>query len=101
MNPHAIKRLLNTPAFTLAVLHLLWCAAFFAFFFSSHDPQRAIFLVLMLPIDPWIVLVDELLPNEAALAVAVSILGTVQWWYLGAVLGRIWVRFRNRSRYSA
>jgi hypothetical protein len=38
----------------LATVHLIACAGVFSLYHFSHDPQAALFLVLLVPLDPWL-----------------------------------------------
>jgi hypothetical protein len=91
-----MRRPKNLTALILAGLHLAFCAVFFAIYFSSNDPQRAIALVMLLPADPWIALLGDLIHSDAVCAVLVVVAGTAQWWVIGWVLGRISDKIRRR-----
>lgn len=88
-------------ALILAGLHLAFCAVFFTMYFIAKDQQRGIAFVLLLPVDPWIVLVGGVIQNEAAFAALITVLGTAQWWGIGWVLGKIAERFRKRMSNKA
>jgi len=77
-------------ALILGVLHLAFCVIFFALYFRSSDPQRSMALVILIPLDPWIVPFSSVISSEIAVAVAVTVVGTVQWWGIGWLIEKGW-----------
>ena len=77
-------------------LHLAFCVLFFAFYLNSHDPEKSMAFVLFIPIDPWIVPLSKGVElNDWVFAGVVTVLGTVQWWVVGWVLGYLVFKLRQ------
>jgi hypothetical protein len=41
---------------------------------------------LFLPVDPWIVLLPDA-SSEVLIAIIVTVFGTIQWWFIGFLIG--------------
>jgi hypothetical protein len=81
----------------LAGLHLAVCVLFFRGYLRSNDPNKPLALVPFLFIDPWIIVVFVLkvplavLPGwlrDFGVAVGVTTLGTIQWWWIGRMIAK-------------
>ena len=100
-----MKRPLNLLAAILGGLHLALCILFFAAFFSSHDLNRGMLIVIFIPIDPWFLLLSsamEAISVNGGVAIVIlagfiTILGTAQWWAIGWLIAKGYSRVFKRE----
>jgi hypothetical protein len=79
----------NLGAVILGSLHLVYCVVFFVGYFSSNDPEKSMGLILLVPVDPWIVPLSKgIALSDQAFAATVIGAGTIQWLAIGWLLGR-------------
>ena len=96
-----MRRPRNLIAWISAGLHFALCALFLAAYFTSPDSERGMVLFLVLFIDPW------LLPfysgfsgshqDEITIAFLVIVFGSVFWWGLGWLFGKIVAQIRGKK----
>ena len=69
-------------------------------YFASHDPERSMAFIFLVPSDPWIVPISKSFDlGEKSFAALVICLGTIQWavvgWFVGAAFRKLWP-FRSK-----
>lgn len=72
----------------LAALHFAFCGFFLGLYLRFADPQSSLALILLVPVDPWIVPLSLAIPSETVILVAAAVVGSIQWWGIGWLIVR-------------